>query len=167
MKVTMTALFCPLPVSLVQQEIGEHHPRHSTAQAETAFQQLCEEFLGGKNHAPNSNAQNFRDHELQGEVLQRFGQFLFRGRTDQTERLAELLRLLPADRSETPEAQRKALKVLNDSVGVATDTGLFDAMWDVTHPDVINKFCDAVEGMVKWTDPAANTSATPDNSAPA
>ena len=40
--------------------------------------------------------------------------------------------------------QLTALGQLNDALKSATDTGLFDALCEDAHPDVINKFCDLV-----------------------
>lgn len=45
-----------------------------------------------------------------------------------------------------------ALVQLNSALVVATETGLFDKMVDISHPDIINRFCDAVAEFKKHTE---------------
>lgn len=126
----------------------------AVSQAEENFDQLCADFLASQDYAEDSDGVS-REREIQSDALQSFAHFLFRGLPGHMERLAGLARTIPIESEETPKAQRQALLVLQSSLGPATETGLFDQMWDVTHPDVINKFCDAVQDMVMWTEPTA------------
>ena len=51
------------------------------------------------------------------------------------------------------DTQKRALKQLQLAVTAATDNGLFDEMAAaVSHPDVINKFCDDLDEMQKWSE---------------
>jgi len=47
------------------------------------------------------------------------------------------------------EEQRRVLLHLRLALEKAADSGLLDAMWLVTHPDVVNSFCNAVAAMHK------------------
>lgn len=83
---------------IAQEEAFALQVSHPSAPAEAALRKLFEEFLEGEEFEEDENGHS-RDRELQSDALQSFGYFLLRSDPENTERFADLLRLLPSKRA--------------------------------------------------------------------